>query len=1177
MRKIVGDELSFLGNGEDTLLLTGAVLTTGSLSKLMDYVFAPSFLSPTTNITQASVLPMLSFDVATSSALSAGGVFTPHSWLAGFANPASIGMLGGGGMRTSSASSDIGLENTTLISLDNMTSAGSRFVMPGAKNGSADTASTFPNMATSNEGFSTDASSAPSPGLTKSFAGPTKSQSFSDTNHVFIPPDPSIAAGPNNIVVTVNDTIAWYDKNGTQQGLTSLDAFFGDTDALSDGSADLFDPRVIYDQYSGHFYALADLRDSTNQIARIYVAESNTSDATQGWKTVFFSDRLTSGTTNFWGDYPTLAVDQNGLYITVNLGSLSDEEEDAPLPDGVAGGSSSRLFMLTKDISTFYTYDPGAAVSLDGLTLQPAHTYGNQSGAGLTGSFLLAYQQNNSGNDTLNVVRINNAISDGSTFSKTALNVGDISDVALAGNENFAPQLGSTTGLNVGDDRIYSAVWRDGILYATTEIVVSGRAMVHWFEVNTSTMTLIDQGNISADDLGAGTNTYYGNITVNSSGQFTVGFSASNSNIFAGAYYAIRSPGDPAGTLEGTQALQVGQNSYFALDQFGRNRWGDYSGAAVDPSDDKSFWFFNEYASSTQNQWATRTGEVVSDTIAPSLVHEGSITLAIGATATIPSSQLQFDDNVSTHAQETYSIVTAPAHGTLLKSGSATSSFTQADIDNGLISYHEDGSVASSDSFVFKVTDAAGNQTTAQQFQFQISPRPDSTAPSLIHDNALTVALNGTSTITSSVLQFDDNTSTHAQEIYTIVTAPAHGTLLKSGAATSSFTQADIDNGLISYHEDGSLASSDSFAFKVTDAAGNATSTTSFQVNIGPLFAAATFQLAAFAPAAGGWNSDTTYPRELADVNKDGFADIVGFGQSGVYVALGTGNGSFGTPSFKLAAFAPDAGGWNNDDRYPRELADVNKDGFADIVGFGESGVYVALGTGNGSFGTPSFKLAAFAPGAGGWNSETTYPRELADVNNDGMADIVGFGQDGVYVALATGGGSFGPSSFKLANFAPGAGGWSNNDKFPRFLADVNGDHMADIVGFGQDGVYVALATGGGSFGPSSFKLANFAPSAGGWINQTNYPRELADVNNDGMADIVGFGQDGVYVALASGGGNFGPSSFQLANFAPGAGGWNSDTLYPRHLADLNHDGAADIVGFGQSGVYDALNGFHLT
>jgi pimeloyl-ACP methyl ester carboxylesterase len=343
------------------------------------------------------------------------------------------------------------------------------------------------------------------------------------------------------------------------------------------------------------------------------------------------------------------------------------------------------------------------------------------------------------------------------------------------------------------------------------------------------------------------------------------------------------------------------------------------------------------------------------------------------------------------------------------------------------------------------------------------------------------------------------------------------------------------------------------------------------------LYPTAAFSLANFAPDAGGWVNDTIYPRELADVNHDGMVDIVGFGEGGVYVALAKEGGSFGPSSFTLANFAPSAGGWINNTIYPRELADVDGDGVPDIVGFGESGVYVALATGDGSFGSSSFKLANFAPGAGGWSNNSIYARELADVDGDGKADIVGFGQDGVYVALATGGGSFGPSAFKLANFAPGAGGWTNNDQFPRFLADVNGDHMADIVGFGDGGVYVALATGGGSFGPSSFQLANFGPSAGGWINQNIYPRELADVNGDHMADIIGFGEGGVYVALATGGGSFGPSSLQIANFGPSAGGWTSENTYPRLLADVNHDGAADIVGFGQNGVYEALsNGFHL-
>jgi Calx-beta domain/FG-GAP-like repeat len=351
--------------------------------------------------------------------------------------------------------------------------------------------------------------------------------------------------------------------------------------------------------------------------------------------------------------------------------------------------------------------------------------------------------------------------------------------------------------------------------------------------------------------------------------------------------------------------------------------------------------------------------------------------------------------------------------------------------------------------------------------------------------------------------------------------------------------------------------------------------------NDDPIFATPTFQLAGFAPGAGGWVSDNTYPRELADVNGDGMADIVGFGDAGVYVSLATGGGNFAAAPLhvSLAGFGPSAGGWVSEDRYPRELADVNGDGMADIVGFGEDGVYVSLATGGGNFGAAPLhvSLAAFGPSAGGWVSEDRYPRELADVNGDGMADIVGFGEDGVYVSLATGGGNFGPSSLKLAAFGPSAGGWVSQDHYPRELADVNGDGMADIVGFGETGVYVALATGGGNFGPASFKFAGLGTAASGWSSDDRYPRELADLNHDGMADIVGFGEAGVYVAFAAGGGNFATPVFDLQAFAPGAGGWSSENTYPRHLADINHDGTPDIVGFGQAGVYEALsNGFHL-
>ena len=185
-------------------------------------------------------------------------------------------------------------------------------------------------------------------------------------------------------------------------------------------------------------------------------------------------------------------------------------------------------------------------------------------------------------------------------------------------------------------------------------------------------------------------------------------------------------------------------------------------------------------------------------------------------------------------------------------------------------------------------------------------------------------------------------------------------------------------------------------------------------------------------------------------------------------------------------------------------------------------------------------------------------------MNGDGLADILGFGSAGAYVSLAIGGGQFGPTTF-VPGFgaSPAGGGWINNDLYPRLLGDVNGDGMADIVGFGSAGGYVALATGGGQFGPVSF-LPGFgaSPVGGGWYSNDVYPRALGDVNGDGMADIVGFGSAGTYVSLATSNGNFGPTFLALAGFgaSPAGGGWSSQDLYSRAVADVNGDGMADIV-----------------
>jgi hypothetical protein len=98
-----------------------------------------------------------------------------------------------------------------------------------------------------------------------------------------------------------------------------------------------------------------------------------------------------------------------------------------------------------------------------------------------------------------------------------------------------------------------------------------------------------------------------------------------------------------------------------------------------------------------------------------------------------------------------------------------------------------------------------------------------------------------------------------------------------------------------------------------------------------------------------------------------------------------------------------------------------------------------------------------------------------------------------------------------VPNFGYDAGGW-RVEHHPRLLADVTGDGRADIVGFGNDGVYVSRAQAGGTFETPQLVVHNFGYDAGGWRVE-QHPRFLADVTGDGRADIVGFGNDGVWTS----------------------------------------------------------------
>ncbi len=304
-------------------------------------------------------------------------------------------------------------------------------------------------------------------------------------------------------------------------------------------------------------------------------------------------------------------------------------------------------------------------------------------------------------------------------------------------------------------------------------------------------------------------------------------------------------------------------------------------------------------------------------------------------------------------------------------------------------------------------------------------------------------------------------------------------------------------------------------------------------------------------------------PRILADVNGDGNADAIGFGSLGVGVALSNGTG-FDKASLWLNDFGYNQG-WRSD-KTLRKMVDVNNDGLADIVGFGYQGVRVALSNGTG-FDKASLWLNDFGYNQG-WHLDRGI-RIMADVNGDGMADIVAFGNNGVSVALSSGS-DFNNAQRWVDDFGYKQG-W-RNDRGLRMMADVNGDKKADIVAFGNNGISVALSSGN-SFINAQRWVDDFGYNQG-WRNDRSL-RYMSDINGDGKVDIVAFGNNGVSVAISNG--NSFVNAKQWTDDFGYSQGWRNEKDV-RIMADVNGDKKKDIVAFGNNGVSVALsNGYDFS
>ncbi|MGW7434359.1 FG-GAP-like repeat-containing protein [Streptomyces sp. NPDC054861] len=313
----------------------------------------------------------------------------------------------------------------------------------------------------------------------------------------------------------------------------------------------------------------------------------------------------------------------------------------------------------------------------------------------------------------------------------------------------------------------------------------------------------------------------------------------------------------------------------------------------------------------------------------------------------------------------------------------------------------------------------------------------------------------------------------------------------------------------------------------------------------------------------------------LADTTGGG-PDLVVLAADGVRISSRAAGGAFAPAGGKLVLKAfghgDQAGRWLAD-KHPRFLADTTGDGRLDLVGCHDDGIRISLQDEDGTFAPladePVLRAFGHDEKAGGW-LVGKHPRFLADTTGDGRADLVGCHDDGVWVSLQDEDGTFAEPLYVLDDFGVDQG-WASADEHPRFLLRTVADGPVDIVGFGPQGLVIARGRDDGTFEPPKLVLNDFG-TAQGWTSEKHL-RFLADVTGDGNPDVVGFGDEGVWVSHSRGDGTFEQARLVCRGFGydEDAGGWRVDR-HPRFLSDVTGDGRVDIVGFGGPGVYVARN-----
>lgn len=425
-----------------------------------------------------------------------------------------------------------------------------------------------------------------------------------------IPPDPNGAVGPHNYVETVNVVFAVYDRTGHKlAGPTTLGSLWNGF-KISDCTDNSGDPVVLYDRRDDR-WLIGQLTSRGPTIFYNCVAISKTSDPAGAYYRYAFS-----AGPNF-PDYPKYSVWSDSFILTSrdfgNAGGYGISVyglEKAKMVAGDPNAHSMHFFLDSTKVPIYTVGDGLLPADVDGTVYPkdggPAPIIGTMNTLGPYGAPF----------DGLNIydLVVHWSTLKGSLKLVNQLHVASFnSTFPCGGGRACIPEKGTSAKIDFLGYRqrpTFRLAFRKFPTYETmvTNQSVQARsniAGVRWYEVRRTAgvYTLFQQGTYSPSD---GVDRWMGSVAMDKKGNIAAGYSVSNASIFPGIRYAGRRAGAPLGKFNlAEQVLFAGSGSQTDS----ANRWGDYTSLNLDPVDDCTFWYVNEYyATTTPDNWTTRIG-----------------------------------------------------------------------------------------------------------------------------------------------------------------------------------------------------------------------------------------------------------------------------------------------------------------------------------------------------------------------------------------------------------------------------------------------------------------------------------------------------------------------------------------------------------------------------------------